>query len=767
MQQKATRINNNEIESLRAQIHKLEQAELERQRIEAERLQEKDIAQQYLDIAAVAILVIGADERVSLINKMGCKILGYPPEEIIGENWFEKFLPPDIVENTRQIFKQLINGKTQGLDYVENSILTKAGEIRFIAWHNTILKDSSGKITGTLSSGEDITSRKQAEEFMRINEAQLRRLTENMTDLIAETDDKGVFHYVSPSFKTVLNIEPDQLIGKGITETNLIHPEDLEAIFSEGAQIIQDTDFISSQSPLWRKECRLRHSDGRYVWIELAIRFLLDGDKQVTGHVTVGRDISERKQIEKILRESEGRYRNIFETTGVSIWEEDFSEVKKSIDELSQQGVRDFRSYFDQHPEFLEQAAQQIKIVNVNEATLSLFGAKTKAELLGSLNKIFVPETLKILREELLALAEGRTYFEGETINQTLEGEQLNVLLTMTYPGEPEKFDTVLVSLMDITDRKKAEQEIATQKARFQQLFENTPIGVAMLDNQDRIQGTNKAFENIFQYREDEIIGMQINAIVVPDELTKEAISLSAATLEGASVQKETIRKRKDGSLIPVHAYGVPIILDGKTVGVYAMYVDIADRQQKEQKLEYLSTHDALTGLYNRSFFEIEMERLEREKIYPCSIIVADVDGLKLINDHFGHATGDRLLKNSANLMKKAFRTNDVVARIGGDEFAILLPGADPISADQALERVKTILNSHNQGNPEIPISISFGCSTGQRGKPLLQVFKESDRRMYEEKAIKQSRKQKTNSPIAEIYQSTTPEPTPDFSKHD
>jgi diguanylate cyclase (GGDEF)-like protein/PAS domain S-box-containing protein len=857
---------NSTVESLRSRIRELEQAEIDRDRIEADLRSEKELAQQYLNIAGVAILVIGTDERVNLINNMGCKILGYSEEEIVGENWFDKFLPLDTIDSTRKIFRELMQGKTKDLEYVETPVLTKVGDIRQIAWHNTLLKDTQGKIIGTLSSGEDITSRKLAEDLLRRseerfrdlfenandliqsitpggnfiyvnrkwretlgyseeeisalnfsdmlapeckqeclqkfklvlkgqafqniratllsksgkrielegsvnlrsqdgkplatrgifrnvteqlrmenalreNEKQLRRLTENMTDLIAETDDKGYFQYISPSFKTVLNYEPSTLIGKSAPEVNLFHPEDLARIIAEGAKKMQDHEFVSSDTPLWKQECRLHHADGHYLWVELATRFLTNESGKVTGHVTIGRDINMRKNMEIALRESEERFRNIFETAGVSIWEEDFSEIKKTIDALKRDGVQDFRKYIDQHPEFIKQAAKQIKVVDVNEATLNLFGACSKEELIGSLDKIFVPDTLQILRGEILTLAEGKTFFEGETINQTLQGKRLNVLLAMTFPSDPEKFETVLISLMDITDRKSSEQEIATQKVRLQQLFENTPIGIVVLDDQDQIQGINKAFETIFQYRPNEVVGYQLNDLVVPEELSKEATSLSLASLEGASVQKETIRKRKDGSLIPVHAYGVPIIMDGKTVGVYAMYVDISDSKQKEQKLEYMSSHDALTGLYNRSFFEIELNRVERDKLYPASIMVADVDGLKAVNDRMGHTAGDRLLKTCAKLLKKAFRADDVIARIGGDEFAILLPGAETSSAEQALTRIKTIMDDYNQMNPDFSISISFGIATSRIGTSLLMVFKDADRLMYEEKAVKRASK--------------------------
>ena len=166
----------------------------------------------------------------------------------------------------------------------------------------------------------------------------------------------------------------------------------------------------------------------------------------------------EREHAEKLIQESELRYRTIFETAAVSIWEEDFSAIKVAVDDLQKQGVKDFSKYFDEHPEFLTELIQNIKVLDVNEQTLKMFGAHTKDELLGSIDKIALPETSGIIRDEIIAIAEGQTYFEGETVNQTLKGERINVLLTMKFPQEDGRFDSVLVSIMDITERHHLEQ---------------------------------------------------------------------------------------------------------------------------------------------------------------------------------------------------------------------------------------------------------------------------------------------------------------------
>jgi diguanylate cyclase (GGDEF)-like protein len=150
--------------------------------------------------------------------------------------------------------------------------------------------------------------------------------------------------------------------------------------------------------------------------------------------------------------------------------------------------------------------------------------------------------------------------------------------------------------------------------------------------------------------------------------------------------------------------------------------------------LRHLSTHDTLTGLYNRGFLMEEMARLERGRVFPVSIVMADIDHLKELNDHHGHAAGDELLKRVAQVLTAAFRSEDVVARLGGDEFAVLLPGADASAANDSLQRVRQAVQENNAAHPETPIYLSLGLSTAEKTDSLADVLKEADEFMYLEK---------------------------------
>ncbi len=163
----------------------------QRKRAELELRKEKDKAQKYLDIAEVIIVAINHKEEVTLINQKGCDLLGYEEEDIIGKNWFEFFLPNKIREEARKIFQNIIKGRVESYKYYENPVLTKSGKERLIAWHNTVLTDEDGNIIGTLSSGEDITERRQAEEALRESEQKLKAIMDNTTDAILVYDEDG------------------------------------------------------------------------------------------------------------------------------------------------------------------------------------------------------------------------------------------------------------------------------------------------------------------------------------------------------------------------------------------------------------------------------------------------------------------------------------------------------------------------------------------------------------------------------------------------
>lgn len=269
----------------------------------------------------------------------------------------------------------------------------------------------------------------------------------------------------------------------------------------------------------------------------------------------------------------------------------------------------------------------------------------------------------------------------------------------------------------------------------YQQLFESYPEGIAMLDNTDRIINVNKSFEQLFGYSLDEIKGYNINNLLVPDPVNETHCN-TYSLFTGKIIQNEYIRKRKDGSFINVSILTFPIIHDDTQIGFYTIYSDITERIQAEEKLLHLGIHDPLTGLYNRTFFEEQMKNYDL-RIVQAGIIVCDVNGLKIINDSLGHKAGDALLVTAAKVIRSSLRSTDIVARIGGDEFTILLPYSNPEEVKRICLRIQKAIAKYNADIlNHLPLSISLGWAVAQNtvNTSMDELFKEADHNMYREK---------------------------------
>src|SRR5882757_157146 len=228
-----------------------------------------------------------------------------------------------------------------------------------------------------------------------------------------------------------------------------------------------------------RWEGELVHTKRDGTRVTVASRWSLQKDERGRPICTMetNNDITERKRADAELRESERRYRRIFHTAGVSIWEEDFSQVKAAIDDLKAQGIQEFARHFATHPEFVRRAIALVRIANVNDTTVKLLAARHKEELLGSLQNVFVPESEAVFADVLVAIAEGRTFFESETVLRGLNGDRLTVLTTIAFPPEPATLDCVLVGLMDITERNRTQEALQQAQTELAHVTRVTTLG--------------------------------------------------------------------------------------------------------------------------------------------------------------------------------------------------------------------------------------------------------------------------------------------------
>jgi len=203
-----------ELELLRRRIAELEERDAERRRVGEVIRKEKKLAEVYLNIAGVMLATVNADENITLINKKGYEILGYKEGELIGRNWFDALVPQRVRDEVRGVFHELMARNIEPVEYYENPLLTKDGEERLIAFHNTIIKGPNGQIGGVLFSAEDITERKQAEERIKHAAEEWRATFDSITDLVSIRDKDFRLVRVNKAYADAFKMKPKELIGK-------------------------------------------------------------------------------------------------------------------------------------------------------------------------------------------------------------------------------------------------------------------------------------------------------------------------------------------------------------------------------------------------------------------------------------------------------------------------------------------------------------------------------------------------------------------------
>lgn len=213
-------------------------------------------------------------------------------------------------------------------------------------------------------------------------------------------------------------------------------------------------------------------------------------------------------------------------------------------------------------------------------------------------------------------------------------------------------------------------------------------------------------------------------------------ISLVLKSGKIIELANHTVLVRKDGETVPVADSAAPILNEkGECFGVVMVFRNVTREKEQQNRIRYLSYHDALTGLYNRRFLEEQMKVMDKAHYLPLAVIMGDVNGLKITNDVFGHEAGDKLLKKVADTLMENCSEGDIIARWGGDEFLILMPHTTRSEAEQFIERVKSSFAEKRVGS--IQLSVSLGCSGKNREEESLQrALQEAEEWMYHQKLL-------------------------------
>lgn len=462
----------------------------------------------------------------------------------------------------------------------------------------------------------------------------------------------------------------------------------------------------------------------------------------------------------------------IFELAPVAMWIEDFSGVKKQFDKWRAEGVEDIRAFLKEDLTRVESCSREIKVLDVNSKTLELFEARDLAHLVENISVVFSEDMFESHINELAALWEGKTEFSSNAVNYSLSGRRMDIQLKgSVMPGHEETLGQILLTTEDVTAREDARRNENQSRRHAEGLFEYSPVSLWVED-------FSQIKDLIEMVRDRGIVDFRVFMDVHPEFVRQcmseiRVINVNQATLDlfGApDVQTLLLRQSEifrdemekpfreqlmdlwEGKLYH-HREVVNYALDGSTRHILLHFAvlpgheddwsqvqvaltDITARKKAEAYLEYLGKHDVLTKLHNRAFFTDELNRLERKSSRPVSAILMDLNGLKEANDQLGHDAGDALLRRFGEVLNGVVSLPNHAARIGGDEFAILMPGADRKAAASMVETISELLHINNQFYSNTPISVAIGMATIHDGEKMEELVKRADMAMYEDKRL-------------------------------
>jgi diguanylate cyclase (GGDEF)-like protein len=460
----------------------------------------------------------------------------------------------------------------------------------------------------------------------------------------------------------------------------------------------------------------------------------------------------------------------MFDLAPVSLWLEDYSGLKALFDEWRRAGVTSLGDYLRADPARIKTCSERMRVLKVNRKTLCLFEAADVPELVDNIGLILRDKMFTSYVDELVQLWDGCTEFFSQTVNYTLSGRALDIELKGSIlPGYEESWERILVAVEDVTERETARRHLAASEKYARGLFEHSPVSLWVEDFSsikrllDEVRDRGITDFRVFTDVHPEFVTRCISEIRVID-VNRHTLVLLAAPSKVSLLnrlgevfrddmvqhfreqlielwqgklfqQREVVNYALDGNELHLHLQFS--VLPGHERDwslVQVALTDITARKKAEAYLEFLGRHDVLTRVYNRAFYVEELNRLQRKGPLPVTIIMADLNGLKAANDQWGHDSGDALLRRAGEVFNEIIAKPHCAARIGGDEFAVLLPATDLRDGEAIADSIYKLVDVNNQFYPGLTLSLSMGVATSRPGERLEAVAKRADLLMFEHK---------------------------------
>ncbi|MBN2557434.1 MAG: PAS domain-containing protein [Clostridia bacterium] len=791
---------------------------------------EKEAFRRHLGFVGSVIVMLDLEGRVSFVNRKACEVLGHAEEAVIGESWVEKFIPERFRETVAGIRNEVLSSPSGDIAPVENPVITASAEERIIRWNNTTLVDEHGTVTGTLSSGEDITEirlneKRIAESENRLKEAEAMSHTGHW-----ERDLASGRYIFSEELYRIFGFSADSEMDSADALHDRFHPEDAGRILDISEKAIRDGRDYSYEG-------RLSRPDGGTRYFRAEGKILKDEQGKPVKARGILSDITETKLYEQALVQNELRLRKAEEIARLGNWVMDLEtgkyecsdgflhicgldpdtqgadyerimaathpgdreRIEKIILDSMKEGVDyDFENRIlrpdgsirhvrskgtyikDAQGKPVKSIGTLLDITDYKENEQRLLGSEGRLKRaeenahVGHWERDYKkgviywsdevyrimghkPQSFRVTGEKYNEFLhpDDKNYF-WQSLEESINGmrpidlecriidsggEVKYIRVTGNARYEDGKAVETFGTIRNITETKLYENELLKKTVRL----ENAEA-IAHVGNWERNLDNGSIYWSDEIYR---ILGCEPGEFIPAPGKDRDFIEegdysrfkeMFNRSAEGAGNFEIDIRAaRKDGREIIARIKGGVAPSENGMKVMAGTIEDITDIKRHYEEIEYMNYHDTLTDLYNRRFFDEEFPRLDTFRNYPLAVIIADVNGLKMINDTMGHDEGDRMLMKTSRVLKGECGEQDVLVRLGGDDFILMLPRTTKSQAEIVLNRLH---EAFSEAAETLPLSVSMGLAVKTNAvETKEQLIKEAEDSMYTSKLYEKTSK--------------------------